>query len=757
MKLAQLFCKYKKRLNHRLIYSKCKEYVSRQLPFFWQKYYKAGNWLRNIKLKFGAKFFCLILLSLFIVSLIFVLKFNVVFARYFSSDRRLSDLHTLFVTLGVGLLTVSVVAFSFIMFAMQVNVERMPYGLFRKLSSDVKLLGCFLLVFVLSLLVSFLSIIATKSLAGISIMGMLWSVFLITIFLFVAFKRALRLISPTEQLKLISENTNKELNVWAKAASRLSPFLEEKDKNDGVKKSELDSNCDIKRLRYFSHFPQWTLGVQKAIHYVFLLASYHSSHGDYESSAVAMNTVLSVNARYIKAKGKTFIADNIFINTSLSSDVVVNETLKSCKKYAKQAVARGDEQQISQYFRVIKSLFFLYFSIDYSNVAAEKTHAGLALEYLSSFVESIIPHVLVDVLMSGLHLMGQIALEIISQGYLQYVPKISEKISLISRAFVLNQNVRPVLRTGVEQLAKIEFALLKSIQQDISCEVEKVHSGLSLIAKAVLEVNDNTLLQVHSFTLTCYYSMTTYGVFGDWLTTLSNALLKEKQESETVQRVIFHISQWSKSLCQTEKELLLLAVEKKSTLTFDIIYWVVHITRILLTISAIDKCREDDRKSLIKNARLLIHVLSFIPENGEAVCFVQGFDLTNQLFSLALKAKNQGNFEFALEIKRLLLSWVFKIGKYGNWCWMIQGLCGLVCMNLVFTLDDADLLSEVGAALREKQLGDENRNKIRSELLKKANKITINNFSRNEIDANLRKVDQEKKQKLFLKISDLFE
>ncbi len=748
------------KMNLKARFARTRESVRAVSPIFWQKYYMLGNGLSRGILKFRTKLFGLIVFVLFATSWFWVLKFNTGIERYFSVDNRLGELHTLFITLGAALVTVSVIAFSFIMFAMQVNVERMPYGLFRKLSSDKKLLAYFLLVFILSLLIGFFSIIGTNDLIGISIISVLWGIFIIVFFLLAAFNRALKLISPTEQLKLILESTKNELNAWAKVATRVSPLLAEKSENDEIENTGLGSRIDTGRFVYFSRFPQWTQGAEKAIHHAFLLASYHASHGDYESSEVAMITIVRINEEYIKAKGKTFIADNSLINTGLSGDKFITETMEGYRKYAINAVARGDEQQILQGFDMMRYLFFLYFSIDYSTVAATKNHADLAITYLSKVIESIVPHALVDVLMSGIRVMGEMAIGIISQGELESVDKLSEKISLISSAGIIHQNMQPVIYIGVEQLAKIEFALIRSPSSDISYMVKTVHSNLCSIARLLLTIKeDNPLQKTHSYNLGCYYSVTSYEALISWLNVLTNVLLEEKETYEvaTIQRIISHLLQWSENLCQTEKELLLLAIKKKSTSMFDIISWIIRVSTIILAISTIDSCRDDNREALIKNAYSLVHIISYIPDDKEAVLRIAHYDLTSQLFRLVIEAKNRDNLEFALKIKGLLLSWAFKMGKYGDRWRMAQALCGLVCLNLLFDLDNDCLLSEIEMELTKIPLDDKVKEALVGNIKEKAEDIIFEGFSPfNAIDVALKDVDQEKKRILLLELAEKF-
>ena len=68
-------------------------------------------------------------------------RFQRTLAAYLVQSDRLSVLREVLVALGGALVGATVITFSFVMFALQVNVERMPHGLFQRLSADRKLLS----------------------------------------------------------------------------------------------------------------------------------------------------------------------------------------------------------------------------------------------------------------------------------------------------------------------------------------------------------------------------------------------------------------------------------------------------------------------------------------------------------------------------------------------------------------------------------------------------------------------------------------
>ncbi len=123
---------------------------------------------------------------------------------HFATTERLGSFRSLIVTTGGALIGAAAIAFSLVMFAMQINVERMPHGLFRKLSADRRLFGAFAATFLLAITVATLSMIPDKSWLAIAVFGAGWGTVLILILFLYAYRRALSLINPVQQLGFVA-------------------------------------------------------------------------------------------------------------------------------------------------------------------------------------------------------------------------------------------------------------------------------------------------------------------------------------------------------------------------------------------------------------------------------------------------------------------------------------------------------------------------------------------------------------------------
>jgi hypothetical protein len=132
----------------------------------WQHVYFLKNWFAKFKLNYGGRIGLFLLVVLIGLSSAIIPLLQCYLEPYFSEPSRLESIKSLFLTLGSALMGAAAIAFSLIMFAMQVNVERMPHGLFRKFSSDGKLLGAFAATFSLAAFITVLSLIVAPPLGG---------------------------------------------------------------------------------------------------------------------------------------------------------------------------------------------------------------------------------------------------------------------------------------------------------------------------------------------------------------------------------------------------------------------------------------------------------------------------------------------------------------------------------------------------------------------------------------------------------------
>jgi len=720
----------------------------------WQRFYSLKNWFFNVKLNYGGRLGLLFLTVLIVTSAIFIPALQSYFEPYFSEPGRLDLIRALFLTLGGAFIGATAIAFSLIMFAMQVNVERMPHGLFRKFSSDVKLLGAFAATFSLAANITGLSLIPDKSWVAGATVATVWCSMLIVLLFVLAYRRALALISPTMQLGLVVADTKKIFKIWDKAVKRTTPIFRE---NAKIEKDdeEIRSKYDMDRVTYFQLYPNWTAPAEQAISYCITFSRRYAEQGDHEVSQVALNGIVAINALYIKTKGKTFFSNNYFIDNPLASDSFLMNTLEHLRQNVQVGISRQDEQFIEQNLKSLLQLTQLYLSIEYGDEHAIRSHAHLVSGYLTSAVESIIPHDMADVLIEGVTLLGNAARLIVLHDKPEYTATISEKIALIACTGTVNKNYRSVTQVAVKQLASLTFELLRSKSWEVRYAIKEVRDDVKLIVEMYLKIPDSPLTSIHSTSLAAYYSGTSNDTLMSWLTELTNALSKAESNDEAAQRVIGHIAEWADGLYQTEKELLLLAIEKRSQFTFDLVHWIVHITKLLLAVSCADVCDDHDRDKLRRSAHWLIYVLSWIPDNEETIKYIETYRIADNIFESTVDAHKRGCDTEALEIRDLLLSWTCKVGKYQTGLASLEkACCGLACLNLILELSDEKLFTDIDTYLsKENAPSFDIRSRTATDLHEEADKYR-SGYAHDDIGMAMARVDQARLRVLLHGVAD---
>ena len=581
----------------------------------------------------------------------------------FATEEAVQRVQSLILNTGSALIGAAAIVTSLVLFAMQVNIERMPHGLFRRLSEDRKLLGSFASAFVLAIGVAALSTVAEQGRLAVVLVSAAWAIMSILGLFLYAYRRALRLINPLEQLQILLDETRKELRRWARRAKRARPLLETEEEAEAAP-SPRDPTHDVARTRFFQINAHWTAGAMRSMQHAMSFARRYAEEEDYEVAGGALTAVVGINAAYIEAKGKTFYSNALFIEHPLASDAFITETLEYMRQNVDRAIARRAERQIEQSMQAIGALVQLYLGIDYSSPTAAKGHADLAAGYLANAVQAVVPHDMTDVLMEGQRLMGRAAQDFVVAGSVSDTASLSKKIAIIACTGCTKENSRPVTMEGVRQLANLTLYLLRSPSPDVSYALGEVRENVSLIAKLSLMVPDTPLASIHGTMLAPYYSSGDMHALRVQLTELVNAVSQAEPDDANAHTVIRNFEEWADGLHRTTKELLLAAIAARSHFTIHMFQWIQGVTEILLVASNAPACDPRSQTELRSHARWLIATLDWMPADQESVKFVETFQLTETLFEAAMDARRRGGDENAQEIGSTLLSWAFKGGRY---------------------------------------------------------------------------------------------
>ncbi len=528
---------------------------------------------------------------------------------------------------GTALIGAAAIVASLVLFAMQVNVERMPHGLFRRISEDCKLLGSFASAFALAVAVAVISTVVEQTRLVLPLVFSTWSVLAILFLFLYAYRRALKLINPLEQLHIILHDTQKELCGWGRKADRykLPPQTEEQ-----VTDLQLPerSNPDAVRTKFFQKNSHWTSDAIRNMHHAMSFARRYAEQRDYEVSRYALDVIVGINAAYIKAKGTTFYANALMIEHPWSHDAFITDSLECLRQNADTAIGRRDERQIEQLMRALTMLVQLYADIDYANPGAEKHHAQLAAGYLANAVQAAAGHDLADVLMEGQRLTGQATRHFVAAGHETdpAVAVLCQSIAHVALTGCVRENYRPVIMEGMKQYRDLTLVLLRSKGHNIKSALDKIQDNVFSIAKQFVKIRSNVPQDIHGMDhgmmLVPYFSSSDYQALRIELARLVSFISGSDVENKVAQTVARNIEQWAKDLYRSAKELLFAAVVAESHFTSHMLQWIQGMTGILLVTSNAHVCDHQTRRELRNHASWLIATLSWIPDEEVSVSFL---------------------------------------------------------------------------------------------------------------------------------------
>ena len=200
----------------RLTIIRGKKAVLRKIALISKHWYQAQSWIGGWKVRYSG---AVLILSLVVSTSIYLLPtLQNLLECHYATDQALEGLRSLILSIGSALLGATAIVSSLVLFAMQVNIERMPHGLFRRLSADPKLFGVFALAFLLAIAVATLSTYVVQSSLAIVVLAASLAIFIILILFICAYRRALALIDPLRQLEILIHDTQRDLGIWSRRA-----------------------------------------------------------------------------------------------------------------------------------------------------------------------------------------------------------------------------------------------------------------------------------------------------------------------------------------------------------------------------------------------------------------------------------------------------------------------------------------------------------------------------------------------------------
>lgn len=624
---------------------------------------------------------------------------------YLLDEKFIDTLRATALQLGASLLGATAIVASLVLFAMQVNVERLPHGLFRRLSADKRLLTSFAVSFVASILVACLPLITPIERTSWAIaVAILLTLAVLRLFL-AAYRRSLKLINPVEQLRIVLADANAALNAWSNqadwAVAALPPPAAERTPNP-----LMDSTLDTRRAAFMLQNDWGGVVVRRSIDHCISVTARSALQGDYQVADSALAAIFNINTTYIQAKGKTFFAENGFMEMPLAVDSVIDHSLEQLKRQFRFAVGRRDEEHVNMLLKAYGALAILYSEIDYGRPEADPWHAHLAIGYLKSDIRSTIPQNLPDSLMQGVRVLGRCATVLLNRGTANEIVSIVDELRPIAAAMTLREDHRPVAVTASEQLAEMTYQMINTGVWDPGYAFEEIGATVKMVATVAIDQPNSGFKSVPSYVLAPYVSYQETSLCSR-LSQLTNVLLDHPADDEKAKKCVANLHEWAKRTQPMAKDILILAIEKRSKFTFDILHWIGNVVEVLLASATAPVAHEHFGSELREQAGRWALALSSIPNDAESIDCASTWSATSVMFDIAGAARKWKSEEVFEATQRTLLRWALRPGRRENtWYDVEEAILATIAVALKSPIDSdgVKFTARLQTALQSEQL-----------------------------------------------------
>jgi hypothetical protein len=574
------------------------------------------------------------------------------------TPERVSTLQSLLLTVGGQLVGVSALVFALVTFALQANLTRMPFTLFARITSDRPLMGCFLGIFVFCLMIVGLALFTTQSNAGTITVLALWALSGILLLVFLSFQRALNLISPTFQLSHLLAGAQRGLRTWGKRARLFSFAL--------PTRNDLRVQIDAQRLAFFQRHRGWTNEAEQALRHAAAYVRHYADVGDDEISSYAVTAMAKINAEYVSVKGRTFFANQLFFDTGLTTDPVLNVTLEQLRQLVAHGMQANNESLVENAMTGMAALVPIYNQVDYGRHVQVRTHANLAAGYLNDAIKVTLPKQMPDVAMHGVRLLDQAGQHFIAVGALTEAGSMAENISTIGGAGCIVEGYRPVTQQAMQALSNLTVVLLSARAHDPRFTFEKIAKSAELLTLAFLSLPGNQPFSIHSSYLGPYHSFSSPTGLPTLVTEIGNRVIQAAQGDANAAGLAHNLSLWSENLWRNQRVMFQAAITARSPLVVEIAHTTEHFAQVLLRVADAPVTSDDDETNLIRSANWLISTLSWVPDETEAVWFADNQQLPSVLIDYAVQVAFTDQERVQETATQLLAGWAFKAAKHSN-------------------------------------------------------------------------------------------
>lgn len=620
-----------------------------------------------------------------------------------ASEEQMESLRGLISTVGGAMIGATAIVTSFILFAMQVNVDRLPHSLFRRFSTDPALLGIFGLSFAASVAGTSLTLIADARFFALLIVLAVVSLALVLRLLLHAYRRSLKLINPIEQLTLIHADEDRRMRMWERRIHWLMPLVRLPQDDERVHSYDPARDglqTDLRRMVVLQSTKSWDRTLRDAITQSASYARRAGERGDLEVSAHALQTIASLNQVYIRVKGDTFYSHSLLIDNPFVTDGLINTTLEELRRLRAAAVDRRDERQLEQLFRALLGLVKVYAVIRYPGPSPTKTHALLALGYLERAVEAALRADLVDTTMIGLGVLGDSAEAFLRQGQPSEVISVATRISNLGSTSLVREELRPVTLVAVEQLSRLTISLLKINDTETGYALRGVRDCIFQLAHLMLIVPDQPGRSTDSTYLGPFFSASNQSFLALFVE-LGNQISDADAESEPAAIIAENIQEWAESAYRPLRQILDVTVASRSSFMIDLMYWITTCSEVLLVVSQAPATSDRAKEKLENHASWLFNSLSFIPQDEEVARWIGAYSFMEHIFDFGMMSLRHGWQRGFNDAWKLLFNWSFGAGRnLTGWGTLEEGLKGLAALALHPQVNRAgQLLREIGARI----------------------------------------------------------
>ncbi len=623
--------------------------------------WKIHNWVTRLRFKYPVVIE-MTLWATALVAMFFVTdKFRNQIVEFIPTHEVYQAFQSLLVGVGSALIGATAIVASLLLFSLQVNVERLPHGMFRRLNSDRALLLSFVASIATSILIAVTSLVSVRQFAPTGFIILVFGTALILRMMLFSYRRMLTLVSPVQQMLILVTSVANEFVKWDRRARWFAPLQKLPDHDDG--QPPPTNSIDFKRAAFFQYNQGWDAPARNLLKDIEAFAAWASSKMDSQAHAAALSAIIQINRAYIATKRRTFVANNPFIENELSREGLFTDTLECLTRITQASVQRRDEPGLRRIMRAYVSLFQMYVRLPYADPISDLSHAQTASFYLMQDVERMAAHGLTDSTMNGVREISACASDLIGLQRAQDAYPLIDKIAYFGAFATTIPSMLPVTRIAMEEFAELTARLINSANHDVSFAARHLREGAKGIALLILELPEVPLTRTHSFPLAPYFGLEGRSL-RERLADLANAVAGADGENAQAATVCRNLAVWADRMALEVKDILLKTITRNSMFHVDLLYWIEGMTETCFVAARSPACPDHARGRLDGAAYSLISTLSWIPRDANTLKFADLRLVADTLFDTARKARQADALDVFDQCERLLFRWGFETGRH---------------------------------------------------------------------------------------------